>query len=54
MRKRGTKATAVTLIVAGALVVALLIAGTVLRMHTHELGFAEAFRSFASDTFRFR
>ena len=35
------------------LVIALLIGGTILRMHTHDLGFAGAFTSFVSDTFRF-
>ena len=53
MRKRSTRATVTTLIVAGALVIALLIAGTILRMHTHDMSFARAFKSFVSDTFRF-
>ena len=53
MRRRSKRATVTTLIVAGALVIELLIAGTILRMHTHDLGFAGAFTSFVSDTFRF-
>ena len=53
MRRKSTRATVITLIVAGALVIALLIAGTILRMHTHDMSFAEAFTSFVSDTFRF-
>ena len=53
MRKKSTRATFISLIVAGTLVVALLLAGTVLRMRTRDLGFAEAFTSFVSDTFRF-
>ena len=40
MRRRSTRATVTILIVAGALVIALLIAGTILRMHTHEMSFA--------------
>ena len=51
MRKRSTRATVTTLIVAGALVIALLLAGAILRMHTHDLSFAGAFKSFVSDTF---
>ena len=54
MRRKSTRATVTTLIIAGALVIALLIAGTILRMHTHDLGFVEAFASFVSDTFRFQ
>ncbi len=54
MRRSGKKATLISLAVAGALVIALLIAGTILRMHTHDLGFVEAFASFVSDTFRFQ
>ncbi len=54
MRRRGTKATVTTLIVAGAMVAALLAVGTVLRMRTNEMSFAEAFTSFVSDTFRFQ
>ena len=53
MRKRSTRATVTTLIVAGALVIALLLAGTILRMNTHDMSFAGAFKSFVSDTFRF-
>ncbi len=41
----------ISIIVAGACVVALLAAGTILRMQTHNLGPVEAFCSFVSDTF---
>ena len=51
MRRKSTRATVTTLIIAGALVIALLIAGTILRMHTHDMSFAGAFKSFVSDTF---
>ena len=51
MRRSGKKATLISLAVAGALVIALLIAGTILRMHTHDMSFAGAFKSFVSDTF---
>lgn len=51
MRKKGKRTTIITVIVAGALVVALLAAGTVLRMRTRELRFADALRSFVADTF---
>ena len=51
MRRKSTRATVTALIVAGALVIALLIAGTILRMHTHDMSFAGAFKSFVSDTF---
>lgn len=51
MRRKSKRATVTTLIVAGALVIALLLAGTILRMHTHDLSFAGAFKSFVSDTF---
>ncbi len=54
MRRRGTKATVTTLIVAGALVIVLLLAGTLMRMRTDDMRFAEAFASFVSDTFRFQ
>ena len=40
MRRKSKRATVTTLIVAGALVIALLLAGTILRMHTHEMSFA--------------
>ena len=49
-RKRG-KTAFITALIAGALALVLLIAGTLLRMNTHELGFGEAFCSFVSDTF---
>ena len=49
-RKRG-KTALITALIAGALALVLLIAGTLLRMNTHELGFGEAFCSFVSDTF---
>ena len=51
MRRKGKRATLVSVIVAGALVVALLAAGTALRMRTRELNLVEAFSSFVSDTF---
>ena len=53
MRRKSTRATVTTLIIAGALVIALLIAGTILRRHTRNMSFAGAFKSFVSDTFRF-
>ena len=39
--------------IAGGLVIALVIAGTVLRMNTRNQGFAEAFCSFVGHTFDF-
>lgn len=54
MRRKGKKAALVSVAVAGALVIALMAAGTVLRMRTRDMGFMPAFRSFAADTFRFK
>ena len=51
MRRKGKRATVVSVIVAGGLVIVLLAAGTALRMRTRELSLSEAFRSFVSDTF---
>lgn len=51
MRKKGKKAALMSVVIAGVLAIALFTAGTLLRMNTHEMGFAEAFCSFASDTF---
>lgn len=41
----------ISVIVAGALVIALVLAGTLLRMHTRERDFGAAFVSFMSNTF---
>jgi len=49
-RKRKSTAL-ISVAVAGAAVVALLIAGTVLRMHTRNMDFMQALGSFVSDTF---
>lgn len=43
----------ITAAIAAVLALILLIAGTMLRMRTHDLNFAQAFCSFVSDTFRF-
>lgn len=53
MGRKGQRATLLSIAIAGVLVVALLIAGTVLRMNTRDVGFVEAFASFVSDTFNF-
>lgn len=53
MRRKGKKTALMSVGIAGVLVVILLIAGTVLRMNTHDVGFAAAFVSFVSDTFAF-
>lgn len=41
----------INVIVAGVLVIALMLAGTLMRMHTLEMDFGAAFASFMSDTF---
>ena len=51
MRKRGTKAPLITAAAAGALAIALLFAGTLMRMDAQGAGFGEAFLSFLKDTF---
>ena len=51
MRRKGKRPTVVSVIVAGTLVIVLLAAGTVLRMRTRDVSLAEAFRTFAYDTF---
>lgn len=51
MRRKGQKAALITVLVAGAMVIALLIAGTALRMRTDGLNFGQALRAFAADTF---
>ena len=51
MRKRSGKKTLIILCVLAAAVLSLIAAGTVLRMQTGDMGFAEAFTSFLSDTF---
>jgi len=51
MRRKSKKAAIVSIAVAAVLVVVLLIAGTVLRMHSRNLGFIQAFASFVKDTF---
>lgn len=53
MPKKGKNTALITVAIAAVLALVLLIAGTVLRMHTQELSFAEAFSSFAADTFSF-
>lgn len=52
MRKRSGKKTLIIVCVLAAVVLLLIVAGTVLRMHTHDLGFGEALVAFLSDTFR--
>lgn len=52
MRKRSAKKTLIIVCVLAAAVLLMLVAGTVLRMHTHDMGFGEAMGSFLSDTFR--
>ena len=52
MRKRSQKQTLIIVCVLAALVLALLAAGTILRMRSGSMGFAEAFAAFVSDTFR--
>jgi len=49
--KRKRQASLVSVAVAAVLIVALLMAGTLLRMHTREISFADAFSGFVSDTF---
>ena len=51
MRKRSGKKTLIILCVLAAAVIALIAAGTVLRMKTANMGFAEALGAFLSDTF---
>lgn len=50
-KQRSGKATLISVIVAGVLVVALALGGTVLRMRSREMDFGAAFVSFMSDTF---
>ena len=52
MRKRSQKQTLIIVCVLAALVLALLAAGTILRMRSGNIGVAEAFAAFVSDTFR--
>lgn len=49
--KKSARALRISVIVAGALVIALMLAGTLLRMHTREMDFGAALASFMSDTF---
>lgn len=49
--KRKRPASVVSIAVAAVLIVVLLMAGTLLRMHTREIGFVDAFSGFVSDTF---
>lgn len=51
MRRKGTKAALMSVVVAGVLVLALLLAGTLLRMNSLGTGFMEALASFLRDTF---
>ena len=51
MRKRSGKKTLIILCVLAAIVISLIAAGTILRMQSRDLGFAEALTSFLSDTF---
>ena len=52
MRKRSGKKTLMIVCVLAAIIICLIAAGTVLRMHTHNLGFFDALTSFLSDTFQ--
>ena len=49
--KKKRSKTSVSIIVSAALIVVLLLAGTLVRMHSREIGFADAFAGFVSDTF---
>ena len=49
--KRKRPSSPVSILIAGILVVALILAGTLVRMRSREIGFADAFSSFVSDTF---
>jgi len=51
MRKKGKKAPLTGVVIAGALVIVLILAGTFLRMNSREMEFLPAFRSFMADTF---
>jgi len=51
MRKRSGKKTLIIEGVLAAVVIALIAAGTVLRMHTGDMSFPEALTSFLKDTF---
>ena len=51
MRKRSGKKTLIILCVLAAVVLSLIAAGTMLRMQSRDLSFAEALTSFLSDTF---
>lgn len=51
MRRKGKKAPLVSVAIAGILVIILLLAGTLLRMQTGDMGFVSAFASFVKDTF---
>lgn len=53
MPKKRKNTALITAAIAAVLVLVLLIAGTVLRMHTQNLSFAEAFSAFTADTFSF-
>ena len=51
MQKKGKKAPLISVIIAAALVLALTIAGTILRMNSRDMDLLPAFRSFMADTF---
>jgi len=53
MRRKGRRGTLLSVIIALALVAALLLAGTLLRMKSRSMPAGEAFKSFVSDTFSF-
>ena len=51
MRKRTAKQTAIRLMIAATAIIALIIAGTILRMHADKTGFLEAMGAFLKGTF---
>ena len=51
MGKKGKKAPLTGVIIAAIAVVVLIAAGTALRMHSRDMAFLPAFKSFMSDTF---
>ena len=51
MQKKGKKAPLTAVVIALIAVLVLTFAGTVLRMQSRDMGFADAFASFMADTF---
>ena len=51
MQKKGKKAPLTGVIIAAVLVIALMAAGTILRMNSRGMDFVPAFKSFMADTF---